>query len=511
MSNSPSLSKRGVMVLVFSIFLAGLCSIIYELLISTASSYFLGDSVKQFSITIGVYMASMGLGALVSRNINGDLLSKFILIEIILAFIGGISIPLLYYIYAYTEVYYAGMIFLIVLVGVFTGLEVPLLTRIMDGYFELKVNISNVFSFDYLGALFATLAFPFLILPSLGTFSGSVATGLLNMAIGFINLFYFSKTRPIKNRKGLINLSILVTIVLLVVLFLAKDLMASWENDIYDDRVVYSKQTKYQKIVVTKERDDVRLYLNGNLQFSSQDEHRYHEALVHIPFDKAKQHKEVLMLGGGDGLAAREMLKYEQLDSITIVDIDPGIIDLANNSSLMIALNKESLKNPKVKVLNVDAFKFLTRSKEKYDVVIVDLPDPNNTSLARLYSREFYSNIRKVVQEGGVVCIQSTSAYFSPEAYWCISRTVDKAGFNHVYPYHVYLPSFGDWGFVMASQTPLNTQDFSFEVPTRFLTEEISSSFFEFPKDILPQEEGVSTLDKPIILEFYLDSWKKMY
>ena len=342
MSNSPSLSKRGVMVLVFSIFLAGLCSIIYELLISTASSYFLGDSVKQFSITIGVYMASMGLGALVSRNINGDLLSKFILIEIILAFIGGISIPLLYYIYAYTEVYYAGMIFLIVLVGVFTGLEVPLLTRIMDGYFELKVNISNVFSFDYLGALFATLAFPFLILPSLGTFSGSVATGLLNMAIGFINLFYFSKTRPIKNRKGLINLSILVTIVLLVVLFLAKDLMASWENDIYDDRVVYSKQTKYQKIVVTKERDDVRLYLNGNLQFSSQDEHRYHEALVHIPFDKAKQHKEVLMLGGGDGLAAREMLKYEQLDSITIVDIDPGIIDLANNSSLMIALNKES-------------------------------------------------------------------------------------------------------------------------------------------------------------------------
>ena len=162
-------------------------------------------------------------------------------------------------------------------------------------------------------------------------------------------------------------------------------------------------------------------------------------------------------------------------------------------------------------MLNVDAFKFLTRSKKKYDVVIVDLPDPNNTSLARLYSREFYSNIRKVVQEGGVVCIQSTSAYFSPEAYWCISRTVDKAGFNHVYPYHVYLPSFGDWGFVMASQTPLNTQDFSFEVPTRFLTEEISSSFFEFPKDILPQEEGVSTLDKPIILEFYLDSWKKMY
>ena len=211
--------RKETSILIISTFIAGLCSIIYELLISTASSYFLGDSIKQFSITIGLYMASMGFGSYVSRLIQHNLLSKFIALEIFLVFLGGISVPLLYFAYSYLETFYPIMVLLILSIGVLIGLEIPLLIRIMEKYYSLKFNISNVLSVDYLGALVATLLFPFILLPLMGTFKSSLFFGVINMGIGFLNIWCFSHQLRPTQRRQFAFLAILVSTVLLSLFF----------------------------------------------------------------------------------------------------------------------------------------------------------------------------------------------------------------------------------------------------------------------------------------------------
>lgn len=502
--------KKEIGILIFSIFVAGLCSIVYELEISTISSYFHGDDVTHFSVTIGVYMAAMGLGALISRKINTNLLKNFIIVEIVLGFIGGISVPLLYFAFSTTESYYIIMLLMIVAIGILTGLEVPLLTRIMEEYYPLKSNLSNVLSIDYLGALIATLIFPFLLIPFVGTFRSSLVIGILNMSIGFLNLVYFSKKLKLQKSNTYLVWSIVVTLFLGTLLLFSQNILKHWQDTMYEDRVVYSKESKYQKIVVTKGKDDLKLFLNQNLQFSSIDEYRYHEALVHIPFSKAKAHKNVLMLGGGDGLAAREMLKYHGLKDVTIVDIDPEVNKLCIKNPHIAKLNLGSLQNEKITVLHKDAFKYIEKSNKLYDVIIVDLPDPNNNSLARLYSREFYKLCQRRLADGGVFITQATSSFYSTESFWCINRTVKAGGFPHTFPFHAYVPSFGDWGFIMASNTPISTTDFSIAPTTKFLTNQIAEKLFFFEKDLLVKSNDYSSLDSPKILAYYLDSWHAM-
>ncbi len=502
-----SLPKEKV-VLIASIFIAGLCSIVYELLISTASSYFLGDSVKQFSITIGIYMAAMGIGAVISRKIGGNLLKKFVIVEIALGLVGGLSIPLLYFAFAYTEYYYTSMVTLIVIIGTLTGLEIPLITRIMDDYYELKSNISNVFSLDYFGALAATLIFPFILLPFLGTFKASLVFGLINMSIGFLNLMYFGESVKFEKSRIYYVWSICVTVLLAVFLFFSQTVLKSWEGGLYEDRIVYSKQSKYQKIVMTKSRNDIRMYLNGNLQFSTLDEYRYHEALIHLPFSKAPHKTNILMLGGGDGLAAREVLKYDEVEKLTLIDIDPEVIKIARTNPQLMKINENSMLNKKVDVRNEDAFNFLQNEASLYDVIIIDLPDPNNPSLARLYSSEFYKMATKRLAKSGVMVIQSTSAFFSKESYWCIERTLKNTGIKNTYPFHVYVPSFGDWGFMMVADFDIDVTDFKINKETRYLTPEMSNSLFHFSKDQYSTETDHSTLDNPKIMDYYLNSWK---
>ncbi len=500
--------RKEKLILIVSIFIAGLCSIIYELLISTASSYFMGDSVKQFSITIGVYMAAMGIGALISRKINKNLLAKFIVVEILLGFIGGMAIPILYLSFSFSLLYYPIMLGLITIIGTLTGLEVPLLTRIMDDYDSLKINLSNVLSLDYFGALLATLIFPFIFLPFFGTFQSSLIFGLINMSIGFLNLIFFAKKLNLEKRKTYYFWSIVVTIFLVLMLLFSKSLLKIWEQGLYEDRVVYAKQSQYQKIVVTKSKNDVRMFLNGNLQFSTIDEHRYHEVLVHIPFSVSSEKKKVLMLGGGDGLGAREMLKYPELESLTIIDIDPAVNDISRKNFYLKEANQGSLDHQKVNVFHQDAFQFLLKNEERYDIIIIDLPDPNNTSLARLYSREFYKLVAKRLKESGVLMTQATSVYFAKNTFWCINRTVKAGGLKYTYPCHAYVPSFGDWGWILASKSQLSEQPIDLKVKTKYLTNQIAQSIFYFEKDVHTTDQSVSSLNKPIILGYYLKDWK---
>ncbi len=507
MTSKPAGKKQSI-ALIYAAFIAGLCSIIYELLIATTVSYFLGDSVKYFSLTIGIYMAAMGLGSYVSKYIDKDLLSTFILAELALGVLGGLSIPALYFSYAATEFFIPTYIFFTISIGFLIGLEIPFLTRLMETYNTLKVNIANILSFDYLGALIATTSVPFILLPFFGIYQSSLLFGLVNMSIAIALLWMFSEDIKSRNKR-LKSLTILSSIILILMMFFSGSMLKHWDQILYEDRIVHSEQSQYQRIILTKDRDDIRLYLDGNLQFSSIDEYRYHEALVVVPMALKKQAAtRVLLLGAGDGLAVRELLKYPDIEEIVLVDLDQKIIDLANTNPYLTNINQKSLANDKVEIIIADAFTYLANNAQDFDLIICDLPDPNNNALARLYSKQFYKLIRKNLTPNGIFITQATSPYFAREAFWSIAKTIEASGFSHQYPYHASIPSFGDWGFVMASDIALDIQSPQMTQETKFLDKDGFSKLFIFEKDLITKDVAINHLDRPVLLNYYLRGWR---
>jgi spermidine synthase len=509
--SNPTVSadaKKHAGTLIFAAFVSGLCSIIYELLIATTASYFLGDSVKFFSLTIGIYMASMGVGTFISKYIEQDLLTRFVQIELALALLGGLSIPALYLAYSYGALFIPCYLFFTITIGLLIGLEIPFLTRLMEQYYQLKVNIANILSFDYFGALIATIAFPFFLLPFFGVYQSSLIFGLINMSIGFAVLWVFSKEIG-KKVMLLKRLTMLLTLVLCSMIVFSSQFLGHWDQSLYEDRIIYSDQSKYQRIILTKDRDDIRLYLDGNLQFSSVDEYRYHEVLVHVPL--AVSHMpiaRVLLLGAGDGLAVRELLKYPAIREIVLVDLDQHMVNLGKTNPHITALSNNSLASPKVKIIIADAFAYLQQNEAKFDLIIADLPDPNNNGLARLYSKQFYHLVKRNLTRGGLFVTQATSPYFAPRAYWSIAKTISAAGFGHIYPYHANIPSFGEWGFVLASDARLNMAKPNIAVHTRYLDKLNFPNLFAFDKDTLASDVEINLLDKPILLDYYLRGWE---
>lgn len=484
------------------------CSIVYELLISAVGSYLLGDSIKQFSITIGLYMCAMGVGSHISKYVKKNLFDFFVFVEIAVGILGGISSLILFL----SNVYIASSEFImyiqIVLIGTLVGLEIPILTRIIEENCDnLRVTLSNVFSFDYIGGLIGSLLFPLFLLPTLGYFATSFLVGTINIVIAIVIIHnYKSYIKNIETFK-------IVSYISLVFMFLgvlySENISQSIENSLYRDRVVLSNQTQYQKIVMTRHKDDLRLYLNGNIQFSSKDEYRYHEALVHIPMGIVKNHENVLILGGGDGLAVRELLKYDDIKNITLVDIDKEMVDLCKTNPLITEINKNSLSSEKVNLVYEDAFEFLENTKEVYDVIIVDLPDPNNDSLNKLYTNIFYRLCKNALTQNGVMTVQSTSPYYARKAFWSINKTLKSEDFN-VYPYHVQVPSFGEWGFNLSSKQELNLDDIKVNVSTKYLNKGSIESMFNFAQDEVIDIESIdtNTLSHPELINYYEESVK---
>ncbi len=501
-------TKAHSFTLIYAAFIAGLCSIIYELLIATTASYFLGDSVKYFSLTIGIYMAAMGVGSFVSKYIDQNLLRKFIIAELLLGLCGGMSIPALYFAYAYTNAFIPFYVLFTFIIGFLIGLEIPFLTRLMEDHNQLKFNIANILSFDYLGALIATVSFPFILLPFFGVYQSSLIFGLVNMSIGFVVLWVFAD-RLDKSVGQLKTITVVLTSLMIAMIVLSGWVLKHWDSRLYQDRVIYSEQSRYQKIVLTRHKYDIRLYLDGNLQFSSIDEHRYHESLVHVPLSvHNKPVRRVLLLGAGDGLAVRELLKYPSIEEVVLVDLDKSIIRLAKENQQVRQLNKNSLASGKVTIEISDAFTYLNDNDQLFDFIIGDLPDPNNNTLARLYSKQFYQLIRSNLAEDGVFVTQATSPYFATDAFWSINKTVQAAGFDFIQPYHTQVPSFGDWGFVMASSSQKNVNNPDISVETRFLDKSSFSNLFVFEKDIRSDNVEVNELDQPILLSYYIKGWK---
>lgn len=478
------------------------CSMVYELIISAVSSYLTGNSTLQYSITIGLYMFALGIGSFISKFVKKNLWCWFARVEIGIGVIGGSCSLILFLAHLYLISYEIVMYIEIIAIGTLAGLEIPLLTRIIEeDRKELRLTLSSIFSFDYIGGLIGSVAFPMILLPSLGYFATCFMSGALNLTAAALIIFKYRKKLKRPNLYKTVVIVLLCTMVFGMIF--SENIGNLIEGGLYRDRVILSEQTEYQKIVVTKHKDDLRLYIDGNCQFSTSDEYRYHEALVHIPIAYAENHNKVLILGGGDGMAARELLKYPET-TVTLIDLDKGITDLCSTDLQITSVNGGSLKSEKVSILNMDAYEYLENNKDLYDIIIVDLPDPNNESLNKLYTNVFYRMCASHLTDGGVINVQSTSPYYAKKAYWCIEKTMESEGL-FVKSFHLQVPAFGDWGFHMASKQEL-TKRHSLPTDTKFLTEENLPALFLFGKDEIDKDTEINRLTKPILIQYYNDA-----
>ncbi len=494
-------------VLFLSAFVIAICGLVYELVAGALASYLLGNGVTQWSLIIGTYMSAMGVGSLWSKAIERNLLARFVEIELAVALIGGFEASLLFAGFVYSESFKFLLFGLVATIGVLVGLELPLLIRILERETTLKELIARILFLDYIGALAASLAFPLLLLPKLGLIRTCLVFGLLNALVALWTTFLFDAERPVLFR--LRALCVATLVILSAGLGGASVLETKMESDLFADPVVFREHSAYQRIVVTHRDGDTRLFLDGALQFSTIDEYRYHESLVHPALASVAHPRRVLVLGGGDGLAVREVLRHDGVEEIVLVDLDPAMTRLFSEREGLAALNGEALSDPRVTVVNDDAFAWArSGGAGRFGAVVIDFPDPNNYGLGKLYTNHFYRLLVPLLEPGAAVTIQATSPLWSPRAFWCIVRTLEHEGYT-VRPYHAYVPSFGQWGFVLASQAPLPAFR---PLPDglRFLDDATLAGLFHFSPDIARVDGPVNRLDNQALVRLYEQDWRTL-
>lgn len=494
------------LLLFLSVLLIASCGLIYELVAGTLASYLLGDSVFQFSTVIGSYLFAMGLGSYASRYVHGKLIARFIEIELLVGIVGGFSSSILFLAFAYTQDFRLVLYLVVILVGALVGLEIPLLMRILEDRLKFKELVAHVLTFDYLGALAASIAFPLLLVPHLGMVRSAILFGMINAGVALWSTWIFRK--DLDSTVGLRAGSVIVLAALSAGMVRADLISAAADNNLYADKVIFSKDTRYQHIVLTRFKQDVRLFLSSHLQFSSRDEYRYHEALVHPGLAGVPGARHVLVLGGGDGLAVREILKYPSVESITLVDLDPEMTKLFSTNPMLTSLNASSLLNPKVRVINADAFVWLDQHDDIFDFAVVDFPDPTNFSIGKLFTTAFYRLLTKHIGAHGLFVVQSTSPLFARQSYWCIAETLKQAGLR-VYPYHIYVPSFGEWGYMLAGTEPYR-EPAQLPAGLRFLTPQILPDMFKFPADMQPVAAEPNRLNDQVLVRYYERDWNEI-
>lgn len=498
--------------LFLNVFVIATCGLIYELLAGTLSSYVLGDSVTQFSLIIGIYLFAMGVGSWLSRFIDKHVAEKFIDIELAVAVIGGFSAPLLFLTFANLSYFSVVLYTVVFIIGMLVGLEIPLLMRILQDEMDFKDLVSRVLAFDYIGALAASLLFPIFFVPRLGLTRTSLLFGMLNAAVGIWGTWLLLPL--LKRNVTIMRVKGFVILALLVIAFIKADRLTTLAEDaLFVDNIIYAKSSAYQRIVVTKGKTGYALFLNGNLQFNSFDEYRYHEALVHPAFAAfSGDVKRVLVLGGGDGLALREIEKYKSVEFIQLVDLDPDMTRVSSAVPALGELNKHSLDDPRVHVTNADAFVWLDSvPAEPFDVAIVDFPDPNNFALGKLYTTRFYNLLKQKLKPDSSVVIQTTSPLIARNSFWCVMNTLEASGYT-VKPYQTTVPSFGIWGYALAKLQPFERpQSPPSGIEMRFLNNETFASLFEFPADTTrPNEElEINRLDNQALVRYYEAEWRR--
>ena len=559
MSSSVPISTRrsttALGILAATMFVTGFTGFVFECILSTVATYVLGNSVEQFSITIGLMLACMGLGSFAQQYVKSARpVLPFVGVELLLVTLGSFAPVAMYAAFGFFEHHFQLIQYAIAgAIGLLIGSEIPFATRINEDFrgVPLPNNLASIFLWDYLGGFIGAIIFAKLLMPRVPLTEMSFLLGAAMLAIALLNYVYFMDTRRIAHY----GVFAVVAVALAYGYSQNRHWNAALEQRLYPDRIVYATTTPYQRIVLQHNgtKNEYRLTLNGGLQFSSLDEARYHEFLVHVPMRVAPGRVKVLVLGGGDGLGLREILKYPNVESVTLVDLDPAMTAFAATNSVMTALNHRSFADARVGVLrsgaiaegarqlvtgeelhpharhlplqevpvaevsviNVDADRFLREVQDVYDVVIVDFPDPRSIELCKLYSKEFYLKLRRVMAIHGVAAIQSTSVYYSREAYLMIGRTLEEAGFS-VLRYHHDVPSFGDWGWHLVWKDARTVDEMmrdlrfarALEVPTEYLTPELVATSIDFGKNVLSTaDRHINTLMDPRLLDVYLKSW----
>ncbi|MFY1637951.1 polyamine aminopropyltransferase [Solwaraspora sp. WMMB335] len=509
-----------------AVFVCAACGLVYELALVALGSYLIGDTVGQASIVLGVMVFAMGVGALAAKPLQARAVVAFAAVELTLALLGGLSVLGLYAAFAWLNLYAPALVATAFVLGLLIGAEIPLLMVLLQRIRAQPAGsaVADLFAADYVGALLGGLTFPFLLIPLFGQLRGALVVGAVNALAGVLLVgVVFRRDLGIRARATVGTAAIVVGALLAGAYLVAEDFEVTARQQLYRDPVVYAEHSRYQEIVLTRAVStvsggaDIRLYLNGDLQFSSVDEYRYHEALVHPAL--AGRRDRVLVLGGGDGLALREVLRYPDVTAVTLVELDPAVVALARDDTTLRELNGDAFGDPRVRVVLADAFTWLRSAPPgAFDAVIVDMPDPDQTSTAKLYSVEFYGLVRAVLAPHGRMAVQAGSPYFAQRAYWCVEASIREAGYA-TRPYHVDVPSFGDWGFLLASASasasasdgagsrpPLLVP--ADAPPLRFLHPQVLRAAEVFAPDRGRVPVAASTLLEPRVLDYTRQGWR---
>ncbi|MFJ5276714.1 polyamine aminopropyltransferase [Streptomyces parvulus] len=463
------------------VFVCAACGLVYELELVALASYLIGDSVTQASVVLSVMVFAMGLGSLAAKRLRRLAAAGFGAVEAVLALVGGSSAMILYAVFAWTGgwggLWADGPRFLLVAfslaIGVLIGAEVPLLMELIQRVRRQDAGgaVADLFAADYVGALVGGLAFPFVLLPFLGQLTGALITGTVNAAVGAaLVLGLFRRDLSRRARRLLLTANVLVLALLATATVLADDFERAARQAVYGQDVRVAVQTGVQEVVLTGDTDgrSLGLFLDGRLRVDGSDERRYHEALVHPVM--SGPHARVLILGGGDGLAAREVLRQSGVRRVDVVEFDPGLTRLARHDPGLSTLNDHAYGDPRVRVSAQDAFRRLRATPSAaYDVVISDLPDPGITASTKLYSQEFYGLVRRVLAPDGRLVVHAGPAAARPRTFWTVDASLRAAGLPTV-AYRVAARDAGfapgpdrtaagpgaprDWGFLLAARKP---------------------------------------------------------
>jgi spermidine synthase len=504
-------SGRWRALLLASVAACAACGIVYELALLTLSTSLNGGGIVATSLIVAGYIAALGAGALLAKPLLGRAAAAFIAVEALLGVIGGLSAATLYVTFAFVDEP-GGSVWVLgvgtALIGGLVGAEVPLLMTLLQrgrvaGAADTGRTLANLNAADYLGALLGGLAWPFVLLPQLGMIRGAAATGVVNLvAAAIVSIFLLRNVIGVR-RLMLALCALALALALLVTLLMrANAIETTSRQRLYADPIIAYRHSAYQEIVVTRRGNDLRLYLDGGLQFSTRDEYRYTESLIYPALGDGA--RSVLVLGGGDGLAARELLRQNGIAQIVQVELDPAVIELARTT--LRGANGGALDNPRVRIVIDDAMNWLRgvgdRPPGGFDAVVVDLPDPDTPTLGRLYSAEFYSLVSRALAPGGLMVVQAGSPFSTPTAFWRTVSTIQAAGYA-VTPYHVHVPTFGDWGFALARRgdtAPIPTV--ARDAPQmRYLDQRVLDAATVFSSDNRPRVLEPSTLDNPRVVE----------
>ena len=504
-------SRSRSLTLQIALFATGCSGIVAEFVLSTLATYLMGNATFQWTMIMSIMLFAMGMGSAYSRQFKTRLLDTFVLVEFILSSLCSVSAILCFGLAPYLDSRAIVIYPLAFGIGFLIGLEIPLVIRLNSRYEALRTNISQVLEMDYFGSLIGGILFAFVFLPVLGFIYTPVLLGCINFLVAgwllwrFLDLTHYKKTLS----AGFIA----VLLIMAGALWFAGDIVQFSEQKKYKDTIIYAAQTKFQKIVMTRWKRDYWLYINGQEQFSTYDEEKYHEPIVHPAMAMAPSHENILILGGGDGLAAREVLKYSDLGVLTLVDLDPVMTDIATHHPILSKINRNAFSHEKIKIFNMDGAAFLEKSRQLYNVIIIDLPDPDSMDLMHLYSDHFYRTVKAHLSRGGVMVTQASSPFFARKAFLCIDKTIQAAGFSTL-PMHTAIPTLGEWGWILCVDSAWISPDvlkkmacqLTFDgIETRFINRDAMISMIHFGKGIFDAEDdiAVNTSVRPVLYRYY--------